>query len=171
MFSKSLDLGSVVRQLKLFSDDETQYYIEEYSPGEGDDSFTNVDMASYMVGLIVGSHLTLPTSPVTLPATYFSTEHGQSVRNVLSQINEGTIINISQAYSAASEIYEIRYKIAFEANKSIDMLVGIAQQGAAKGKSKYMNSLALMTKHPQLIGIYNTLNTEIALNTTKGDNA
>ena len=171
MFSKSLDLGSVIRQLKTFSDAETNFYLEEYSQGEEDVAFNNVDMASYMIGLIIGSHLTLPTAPVTLPAAHFSTQHGQSVRNVLSQINEGTIVNISQAYSAASEMYEIRYKIAFEANKSLDMLLGIARQGVASGKAKYMNALTLMSKHPQLTGLYSTLNTEIALNTVKGPDA
>lgn len=168
MFTNTLDLGSVVRQLKAFSDDSTSYYATEYGPGEGDDTFNNIDMASYLIGCIIGTHLTLPTEPTVLPAAYFSTNHGQSVRSVLSQINEGTIVNITQAYAAASEMFETRYKIAFEANKSLDMLISIAKSGTSNGKAKYMNGLSLMAKHPGLNSLYNSLNTELALNVSRG---
>lgn len=167
MFTNTLDLGSVIRQLKAFSDDETSYYMEQYGAGEGDETFSNLDMASTLVGYIIGTHLTLPTEPTVLPAAYFSTNHGQSVRRVLSQINEGTILNITQAYSAASEMFEIRYKIAFEANKSMDMLLNIAKGTTSYSKTKYMNSLTLMANHPQLTSLYNSLNTELSLGVQK----
>lgn len=171
MFTTPLDLGSVIRQLKNFSTDETNYYNNEYGTGDGDETFSNIDMASYLIGCIIGSHLELPNEPTVLPAAYFSTNHGQMVRGILSQINEGTIVNITQAYSAASEMFEIRYKIAFEANKSLDMLIGIAKQGTSYGKTKYMNGLNYMATNPQLSGLYNTLNTELALNIQRGSKA
>lgn len=162
MFKKKLDLNAIIRKIKVICNDGVTL-IEESN------EYTNVDAVSYLIGMTIGKHATMPTAPVPLAKAWFSAEQGLEARSLISAINEGVLINVNLAYEAACTMFEMRYKVCFPEDVPITTLFQIARLSLDDPNYTPRSDLMLSAECSEpLTDLFNALDTEITLIKSSG---
>lgn len=85
-----------------------------------------VQYVSATLGMILGSSLTMPSTPVDIPRNFFLMTHSERVSDILGQVNEIYPINFDLALSLTDNVYLARYRLVFEPTFTFHMLEHLA---------------------------------------------
>lgn len=85
------------------------------------------DILGIVAGILVGTKLTLPTTPIEELVNYYVSTHEGVAAKLFSQVNEREFINTSKALETTRNIYLFRYKLLHD-EKTILKLLPIMQQ-------------------------------------------
>lgn len=76
-------------------------------------------MTQLLVGEIVGNGLTVPSSPVENPITFFRLNHREQALKFLSEINEQLVIDIDATLEVAYKLWVTRYRLIHEPGSAV----------------------------------------------------